>query len=72
MFKEICGNLFDYYMDDDNLIAMAMGIYVAANKNKKPNNVRLNASSDRRVTKEGRRVFDQIKEQAEDVEYEDI
>lgn len=72
MFKEMCGNMFDGYMDDDSLMGMAMGIYLAMNKIKKPNNIKLNVSNTRRVTAEGRKVFDQMKEQAEDVEYEEL
>lgn len=64
--------MFYDYLNDDGLMGMAIGVYLAMNKSKKSNNVKLNVSNTRKITKEGRRVFDQMKEQAEDVEYEEF
>lgn len=54
---------------DDYLTAMAMSMFFSFNKKDK-NNIKVMYRKN--TTEEGRRIFDQMKEQAEDVEYEEI
>ena len=68
MFRGIFGNMFSD-SSDDYLTAMAMSMFFSFNK-KDNNNIKVMYS--KKPTEEGRRILNQIKEQAEDVDYEEI
>lgn len=53
-------------VDEDYVMSIAMSLFF---ENKAP---KIKFEKRRTITKEGRRVLDQMKEQAEDVEYEEI
>lgn len=67
MFREIFGNMYSY--DDDYLTALAMGMFFSFKKN---NEVKIKVENPKKPNAKGRRIFDQMKEQAEDVEFEEI
>lgn len=68
MYREIFGNMFGD-SSDDYLTAMGMYMFFSFNKKDK-NNIKVMYS--KKSNGKGRRIFDQMKEQAEDVEYEEI
>lgn len=57
--------------DDDFITSIAMSMFFSFKKSKEEK-TRITVVSAKKVTKEGRRVLDQIREQAEDVKYEEI
>lgn len=61
--------IFNNLYNDDGIMAMAMRLFF---EGKKKNDIRIIATDSDKLSKEGRQVFNQMKEQAEDVEYEEI
>lgn len=62
--------IFNNLYNDDGIMDIAMSIFFSSRKKK--DDVRIIATDSDKLSKEGRQIFNQMKEQAEDVEYEEI